>query len=129
MKLIRIFILSLIIICFYSCKTFKLKGNYVKTELFFGLSDGSIEITEEQWLEFKTNFLNKTFSGYTETSCKGFWTSDDNITLEEKCKMIIYLNSGSKKDSIDIFNIIKNYKMIFKQESVLKVETLVNASF
>lgn len=128
MKFTRIVIL-LLTICFYSCKTLKSKGNYVKTELFFGLSDGTIEITENQWVEFKNEYLNKRFSGYTETPCNGFWTNEKNITLQEKCKMITYLNTGSKKDSSAVAQVIARYKVIFNQESVLKIETAVNASF
>lgn len=114
---------------FISCSSTKTGSQYVKTELFFGLSQSNSDISEKQWKDFKKDFIDKKFSGYTEVECNGFWIDDDNNSLSEKCKMIIYLNKGSKEDSLAIVYVINNYKKVFNQESVLKVETRVYASF
>ncbi len=128
-KSIKTCILLLSICSMVSCSTVRMKHNYVKTELYFGLSDSGKEITEGEWNLFKNNYIDKVFSGYTEINSKGFWTNKNSITTSEKSKVIIYLNKGTSKDSLDITRIINAYKEKFNQESVLKIETKVNALF
>jgi hypothetical protein len=112
-----------------SCKSIKTDNEFIKTEIYFGLSQNGIEITQNEWDEFKSNTLNKIFSGYTELNCNGFWTDDQNLTVTEKCKLIIYLNKGSRKDSFDIEKVINTYKIMYNQKSVLKINTHANGSF
>lgn len=128
-KYIRILISTLTIFLVFSCSSSKFTTNYIKTELFFGLSEGNKTISEKEWNAFKVEFLDKKFSGYTEVNSKGFWTSPSNATVSEHSKLIIYLNKGTKNDSLVIAYVINNYKKKFNQESVLKIETPVNASF
>lgn len=130
MKLIsKLFIGLFLIIITVSCGSQKIKFNSVKTEMFFGLSTKDSLISEKQWLEFKSNYIDNTFSGYTEIKCEGYWTNQSNTVFSEKCKMIIHLNSGSKEDVEKIKNIITNYKKKFNQESVLIINNNVNAKF
>ncbi len=113
-----------------SCTAVKNTTNFVKTELYFGLSGvGGTEISPAQWNEFKTTTLNKNLSGYTEVDSKGFWTNAKNQSISQKSKIIIYLNKGSDSDSLAIEKIIAEYKEIFNQESVLKINYRVNGRF
>lgn len=128
-KSIRIFTLLVIALVVFSCNTSKFTTNYIKTELFFGLSEGNKTISESEWASFKVEFLDKKFSGYTEVNSKGFWTNPSNIKVSEHSKLIIYLNKGTQSDSLAIVYVINSYKKKFNQESVLKIETPVKASF
>jgi hypothetical protein len=67
-KSIRIFTLLVIALVVFSCNTSKFTTNYIKTELFFGLSEGNKTISESEWASFKVEFLDKKFSGYTEVN-------------------------------------------------------------
>ncbi|MBC8755052.1 DUF3574 domain-containing protein [Kordia sp. YSTF-M3] len=128
-KSIRIFTLLVIAFIVFSCSSSKFQSNYIKTELYFGLSEGNRTISENEWNAFKVEFLDKKFSGYTEINSKGFWTDSMNVTVSENSKLVIYLNKGTKSDSLAIAYVINNYKKKFNQEAILKVETPVNASF
>ncbi|AUP77391.1 DUF3574 domain-containing protein [Flavivirga eckloniae] len=127
-RCITLFVIVIFVGIGVSCNSAKSNFNYVKTELYFGLSEGNVEITEDKWKDFKAKYFS-VLPGYTEVDCNGFWTNPSNITVSEKCKLIIYINKGTKKDSTDIANLVNNYKRLFHQESVLKVQTHVKASF
>ncbi|WP_298421043.1 DUF3574 domain-containing protein [uncultured Kordia sp.] len=126
---IRMCIFIIISVTFFSCSTTKFTSNYIKTELYFGLLKKDGVVTEEEWKGFKADIISKKFSGYTEINSKGFWTNPKGETVSENSKLIIYLNKGTKQDSIAIAFVIGNYKKKFDQESVLKIDTPVNASF
>lgn len=128
-KYIRILTLSLIVCFLFSCSSTKFYTNYIKTELYFGMSKKNGVVTEQDWNTFKAACLDKKFSGYTEVNAKGFWTNPNNITVSENSKLIIYLNKGTTSDSIAIADVINKYKVEFDQESVLKIETPVKAVF
>lgn len=74
-KRIRLFSLFLIVSLAFSCSSTKFHVNYIKTELYFGMSKNNGVVTEQDWKEFKANVLSKKFSGYTEVNSKGFWTN------------------------------------------------------
>lgn len=112
-----------------SCVGSKSTAVYTKTELFFGLSAKNGEITQAQWLSYKTHTLNKLFEGYTEVDATGFWTNAVNETQSEGSKLIIYLNKNTRKDRANIKKAIAEYKRLFDQESVLIVNTRVRAKF
>jgi hypothetical protein len=126
LKLLTISTLTLLL---FSCSSTKFQSNYIKTELYFGLSKKNGVVTEQEWNMFKADFLSKKFSGYTELISKGFWTNPKGETVSENSRLIIYLNKGTTSDSIAIAFVIDNYKQKFNQESVLKIETPVNATF
>jgi len=123
-------VLLVLVFLVTSCTAVKNTSDYVKTELYFGLSqvDGT-EISPEQWNEFKTTTLNTNLSGYTEVDSKGFWTNAKNQSISQKSKLIIYLNKGTDSDTIAIEKIIAEYKGKFNQESVLKISYKVNGRF
>lgn len=126
LKLLTIITLTLLL---FSCSATKFQSNYIKTELYFGLSKKNGVVTEQEWNTFKADFLSKKFSGYTELKSKGFWTNPKGETVSENSRLIIYLNKGTTADSIAITFVIDTYKQKFKQESVLKIETPVKATF
>lgn len=124
----KLYVLIFLFLCI-SCGTTKFTSNYIKTELYFGLSKKNGIVTEQDWKGFRANYLDKKFSGYTEINSQGFWTDPNGNPVSENSKLIIYLNKGTKQDSIAIVYVIDNYKKLFDQESVLKIDTPVNAAF
>ncbi len=126
-KTVTTLLLTLLIIG--SCSTIKGTDNFIKTELYFGLSQDTVDITEDQWASFKESVLDKEFEGYNEVNCNGVWTGADKNTISENCKVIVYLNKGSAEDQDKINLVINAYKNRFNQESVLCIETKVKANF
>ena len=125
----KILFISTFLVCCVSCSTSKFQPNHIKTELYFGMSKKNGVVTEQEWNTFKVNYLSKRFSGYTEIHSKGFWTNQKGETVSENSRLIIYLNKGTKQDSVDVLYVINHYKQQFDQESVLKIDTPVNAKF
>ncbi len=126
---LKVMVIITFTVSFYGCSTTKFTSNYIKTELYFGLSKKNGVVTAQEWNTFKVDYISKRFSGYTEIQSKGFWTNPEGETVSENSRLIIYLNKGSKQDSLDIVYVINNYKQLFDQESVLKIDTPVNAVF
>lgn len=126
---VRLLFIGIFTFLCISCSTTKFISNYIKTELYFGLSKKNGVVTAEEWNTFKVNYISKRFSGYTEIQSKGFWTNPKGETVSENSRLIIYLNEGSTQDSLDIVYVINNYKQLFDQEAVLKIDTPVKAIF
>jgi hypothetical protein len=127
--LLKISLIFVVIVSISACSSAKFQSNYIKTELYFGLSKKNGVVSEQEWNAFKIDHISKRFSGYTEIISKGFWTNSKGETVSENSRLIIYLNKGTKQDSLDISYIINTYKKLFNQESVLKIEAPVRASF
>ncbi|WP_298516159.1 DUF3574 domain-containing protein [uncultured Kordia sp.] len=126
---LKYILISVVAIFFVACSTTKFQTNHIKTELYFGLSKKNGVVTEQEWNAFKLDYISKRFAGYTEIQSKGFWTNPKGETVSENSRLIIYLNKGTQQDSLDIVYVIDNYKQLFNQESVLKIETPVKAIF
>lgn len=113
------------IILLQSCS----QNNYIKTELYLGLSEGESDFPKEKWEEFKLNVLNSKLSGYTEIEGNGFWKNDEGETFLNKANIIIYLHKDTEEETAKIDSIIDLICIEFDQESVLKIDHEVVAKF
>ena len=109
-------------------------GTYVLETLFFGESikgDGSI--SESDWQSFLSDVITPRFPlGLTVINANGQWQGPGGAIAHEASKvvMIVYANDDSATyRSAKIATIDSLYEARFHQESVLRVRSIVQASF
>jgi hypothetical protein len=112
-----------------SCTTEK---KLVQTDLYFGSSqnDGSI-ISDSVWNTFVQKNVSKVFStGFTVQTAEGKWVNENDRQLySEPSHIIISLNKMNAQLSKNIDSLRLAYKTMFRQQSVLRVDKKVTASF
>ena len=109
-------------------------GTYVLETLFFGESmkgDGSV--SESDWQSFLADVITPRFPlGLTVINANGQWRGPGGAIAHEASKvvMIVYANDDSVASrSAKIGTIDSLYKARFNQESVLRLRSIVQASF
>lgn len=121
----KIFIIALIL-C--SCSA----GRMTETSLYFGQSkpDGGM-VTEKDWNQFKETHVSKVFKeGSTVMSVSGNWYDPAARKLiTEPTYVVVYYYKRSSQISAQIDSLRNWYKNLFQQQSVLRVDKKVNASF
>lgn len=104
----------------------------IQTDLYFGQSrpDGTL-ITDAEWQSFKTHQISKVFNeGSTTISATGNWYDPERHQLiTEPTYVVVYHYKKSSKKSAQIDSLINVYKVMFKQQSVLRVDKKVKARF
>jgi hypothetical protein len=102
-------------------------GTYVLETLFFG------EISESNWQSFLADVITPRFPlGLTVINANGQWQGPGGAITHEASKvvMIVYANDDSAAyRSAKIGTIDSLYKARFNQESVLRLRSIVQASF
>jgi Protein of unknown function (DUF3574) len=109
-------------------------GSYVLETLFFGESiKGGGSISESDWQSFLTDVITPRFPrGLTVINANGQWQGPGGAIAREASKvvMIVYANDDSAAyRSAKIGTIDSLYKVRFNQESVLRLRSIVQASF
>ena len=103
---------------------------FVKTELYFGLSQTSGPISEETWSGFVDQHITPSFSdGLTVLDAKGQWKNQSGQIVKENSKLVILIYKPNHDKDAAIDSIIAAYKKQFQQESVLRVTTAATVSF
>ncbi|HMV10787.1 MAG TPA: DUF3574 domain-containing protein [Cyclobacteriaceae bacterium] len=104
----------------------------IQTDLYFGQSrpDGTL-ITDAEWQSFKTHQISKVFKeGSTTISATGNWYDPgSHQPITEPTYVVVYHYKKSPKKSAQIDSLITVYKVMFKQQSVLRVDKKVKAKF
>ncbi|MCE9522404.1 MAG: DUF3574 domain-containing protein [Alphaproteobacteria bacterium] len=103
----------------------------VETQLFFGLSKKSGEISPAEWKDFLNRDVVPRFAeGFSVLDGHGFWLSTEaKRTISEKSKVILRLHPKGTAQDQAIGEIVAAYKKRFAQESVLRVDVSVCAQF
>jgi hypothetical protein len=109
-------------------------GTYVLETLFFGESiKGGESISESDWQSFLADVITPRFPlGLTVIDANGQWQGPGGAIAHEASKvvMIVYANDDSAAyRSAKIGTIDSLYKSRFNQESVLRLRSIVQASF
>ena len=103
-----------------------------ETVLYFGQSkpDGGT-VTAKEWEQFNQTYISKVFKeGYSVTSINGFWKDTvTNKLIFEHTYQVTYYYKRSAVLSKQIDSLRYWYKNIFQQQSVLRVDHKVKASF
>jgi hypothetical protein len=104
----------------------------METNLYFGQSKPSGEmITQKEWDQFKETYISKVFKeGSTVVNVSGNWFDPDSKKLiTEPTYKVIYFYKKSQDISRQIDSLRYWYKTLFQQQSVLRVDRKVKASF
>lgn len=110
-------------------------NEWVRTELFFGLTKpGGGRVTEEEWRQFLDESVTPRFpGGLTAMRATGWYRGvDDGKLHEEPAAVLVILNpAGECGNATDakIRELTAEYIRKFEQESVLRSDSLVTASF
>jgi len=121
----RLFIIGVIA---FSCSSQRL----IETDLYFGQSKPSGDrVTEAEWNDFKEQYISKAFKeGSTIINVTGNWYDPaiHKLITESTYKVIyFYKKSGTVSKQIDSLRYW--YKTLFQQQSVLRLDKKVKASF
>jgi hypothetical protein len=119
-----------LLICFILCSC--APSRLVETDLYFGQSKPNGEmITEKEWNGFKEDQIAKVFKeGSTVLNGVGNWYDPENKKLiTEPTYVVIYFYKPSSAVSKQIDSLRYWYKTMFQQQSVLRVDKKVKASF
>ena len=104
----------------------------MQTDLYFGQSkpDGSM-ITENEWKQFRENYISRVFKeGSTEIKVSGNWMDTATHQLiSEPTYLVRYFYKRSPSLSNQIDSLCYWYKKQYMQQSVLRVDRKVKASF
>jgi hypothetical protein len=104
----------------------------VETNLYFGQSkpDGG-NVSEKEWSSFKEEYIAKVFKeGSTVVPVAGNWLDPvSHKLITEPTYVVIYFYNPSKETSKQIDSLRYWYKTKFHQQSVLRVDKKVRASF
>lgn len=121
---------KVLFICFMLCSC--TASRMVETNLYFGQSkpDGSM-VTETEWKSFKESHIAKVFKeGSTVISSYGNWYDPvSHKLIAEPTYVVVYFYKRSSHISQQIDSLRYWYKTMFKQQSVLRVDTKVKAVF
>jgi len=116
------------ILIFSSCTTSK----YIETSLYFGQSKpGGGMITKIEWNSFNENYISATFKeGSSVTSITGNWYDTAmHKLITEPTFMVRYYYKQNITTSKQIDSLRFYYKDLFNQQSVLRVDKKVKATF
>jgi len=105
----------------------------VRTELFFGLdrADGP-DVTDAEWQAFVNEVVTPRFpAGLTVLSADGQWRDSSGAVIHERSRVIILLRSADAPKELEqsIEEIRKTYAERFKQDAVLRMDSVVRAAF
>jgi len=103
----------------------------IETQLYFGLAKSRGAVGAREWQAFVEHEIAPRFpEGFTLLDGRGFWLNEDaKRTISENSKVLIRVHDGSPKDNEAIGAIVANYKRVFAQDSVLRVDENVCAAF
>ncbi len=104
-----------------------LKGEiFARTELLFGLArTGRPDITEHEFKQFIDTKVTPRFpDGLTLISGDGRFKDASGTIVEEGSKLLILLYPFSRDSSKQVDQIRHDYKELFQQESVLRIDDL-----
>ncbi len=109
----------------------QLHGNsYVRTELYFGLSKPSGEVTEDEFQNFINTEVTPRFpNGLTLLNGKGQFKDSTGAIIKEGARLLILLYTFSNESSRAVEQIRDAYKKTFQQESVMRVDEQCCVSF
>lgn len=121
---------TIILICLVmvSCSANRL----VETTLYFGQSKpGGGMVTEKEWTDFKENYIARVFNqGSTTLSGTGNWYDPDaHKLISEPTYVVSHIYKKSPALSKQIDSLRYWYKTLFQQQSVLRIDKKVKASF
>lgn len=102
------------------------------TRLYFGMSiPGGGTVDEAAWRTFLATEVTPRFpAGLTVLAARGQWRDQKSgRILRERSRVVLLLHRGTAKATAAIAAIVTRYKSRFRQQSVLRIDTPVQAYF
>jgi len=97
---------------------------YLKVELFFGLSENGKKISEKKWRHFVDEYITPLFpDGLSILNADGQWRNKDNKIIKERSKLLVLICKDNTITRKSIDQVKEKYRTIYHQESVLEVDT------
>lgn len=112
----------------------QLRGDrYVQTILVFGLSGtGGSAVTQDEWQAFMDAHITPRFNqGLTIIDTDGHWMMQSGVMIKEDSRtiLLLYDASSAQQADADIESIKAEYKELFDQEAVLRIDSEAAVSF
>jgi hypothetical protein len=102
----------------------------IRTELYFGLAKPTGQVSADEWRAFLDDVVTPRFpQGLTVCDAYGQWSGDGVRVKKESSKLLILIHDEGAAQEAAVEEIRAEYKKRFQQESVLRVDTPVKASF
>jgi hypothetical protein len=108
------------------------KGNWMETEMFFGLTEAGTKIPDDQWHDFVDKSITPRFpDGFTLEYGDGQYRGEDNTIHKEPSGILIllYKKEDFARDDALLNAIAREYDARFHQDSVLRSDWNVSAQF
>jgi len=104
---------------------------WVMSELYFGLTWNQGVITEAQWQDFVAReIVPRLPEGFTIVQAEGAWRSSrTGETIRQPSRVLLRLRKADAAQEAALAGIVGAYKMRFQQQSVLRVDAEVCATF
>jgi len=100
---------------------------YLKTELFFGLDVNGKTLSRKKWDRFVEEYIAPKFeTGFTILDADGCYYGSSGKFVQEHTKVMIIVHHPDKTIDDNIRYLIKTYRELYHQESVLRVESQLN---
>lgn len=124
----KFLLIAVAVFTFASCRTSQL----TETNLYFGQTkpNGGV-VSEKEWADFRQQYISRVFKeGSSVMSLSGNWydTAAQKL-ITEPTYMVSYYYKYSPELSAQVDSLRYWYKNIFQQQSVLRVDRTVKASF
>lgn len=131
MKKTIYFVTSAAILCLVIFAFSGTGNEYTKTELYFGLSiPGGGTVSEAEWHAFEDTVITKILNnGSTIYDARGKWRSEQEQIITENTKVVMSLNMMTPEVSAKFDEIRERYKKYYMQESVMRIDSKVEAEF
>jgi len=106
------------------------RGQWVKTELYFGMGRAGGEISGQEFARFLAEVVTPRFSeGLTVVEARGQWRDGRGRVVSEPTRVVVLMHRESREASGKIEEIRRMYKARFGQESVMRVDDEVKVGF
>jgi hypothetical protein len=104
---------------------------WARTELFFGTNTPWGPVSEEQFADFLNTEITPRFpEGLTLLTAYGQFQDSSGTLIRERSMLLILLYPAGSSDANERIQAIREeYKKRFRQESVLRVDSLAGVSF
>ncbi|HEV3052355.1 MAG TPA: DUF3574 domain-containing protein [Longimicrobium sp.] len=107
------------------------RERWIADRLYFGRSMlGGGTVSEDEWAAFLSDVITHRFpDGLTVWRARGQWKEADGAIQSEDVVVVEILHPASAQADAALEEIAREYKLRFRQESVLRVRTPAEARF
>ena len=104
--------------------------NWLRTELYFGLSKTGGEVSDQEWQQFVADEITPRFpQGLTILGAYGQWQNASGVIQNEQSRVMVLLHSPDAHVNEKIEALRSVYCRKFDQEAVLRVTSPAVVSF